>query len=296
MPISEIPVTYRTTDMARWGTGKGSNLTPTEVDENFWELVSIIIDLADNPTAPAEIDSITVTDGTFTILLTDGRSFGPFALPIAGFHYEGEWVGGTSYTALSIFTVTDVGTFLAQRAYEAPTEFDPLEEDGFGVILVQLAGPGAAGAAGATGPGVPNGGTTGQVLTKVSDDDQDTDWVTPETSSDPAEAPYDLGFQFGGVPGVSEAQNFIAVRAWSLPASATLSKAAALVASTGTAVIDIQKNGSSVGSITFTTDDAGTFTVATQVDFAAGDVLSLVAPASPDATLADIFLTLAGFR
>ena len=38
---------------------------------------------------------------------------------------------------------------------------------------------GQQGATGATGPGVPDGGTTGQILTKSSDADQDTGWVTP---------------------------------------------------------------------------------------------------------------------
>lgn len=45
--------------------------------------------------------------------------------------------------------------------------------------LVEVAGAGPQGAQGAqgpTGPGVPDGGTTGQVLVKVSNDDQDTDW------------------------------------------------------------------------------------------------------------------------
>lgn len=35
------------------------------------------------------------------------------------------------------------------------------------------------GRVGPPGPGVPSGGTTGQVLAKKSDDDFDTEWVTP---------------------------------------------------------------------------------------------------------------------
>lgn len=38
---------------------------------------------------------------------------------------------------------------------------------------------GETGATGATGPGVPAGGTTGQVLVKASGDDFDTEWATP---------------------------------------------------------------------------------------------------------------------
>jgi hypothetical protein len=40
---------------------------------------------------------------------------------------------------------------------------------------------GETGPAGADGEGVPTGGTTGQVLTKSSSTDNDTEWVTPST-------------------------------------------------------------------------------------------------------------------
>src|SRR6185312_644216 len=42
---------------------------------------------------------------------------------------------------------------------------------------------------GNTGPGVPNGGTTNQVLAKASDDDLDTQWVD---TGDMVAATYDL--------------------------------------------------------------------------------------------------------
>lgn len=45
-----------------------------------------------------------------------------------------------------------------------------------GPSQVLIAGP--TGATGAAGPGVPVGGTTGEVLAKASDDDYDTEWVT----------------------------------------------------------------------------------------------------------------------
>lgn len=47
--------------------------------------------------------------------------------------------------------------------------------------IVGPEGPeGPAGADGADGVGVPEGGTAGQVLAKASDDDYDTEWVTPQ--------------------------------------------------------------------------------------------------------------------
>ena len=42
---------------------------------------------------------------------------------------------------------------------------------------------GPAGADGADGEGVPLGGTTGQILSKTSETDYDTEWVDPTTPS-----------------------------------------------------------------------------------------------------------------
>ena len=55
-------------------------------------------------------------------------------------------------------------------------------EDQFSVF------PGAQGPKGDPGEGVPTGGTTGQVLTKRTDEDYDTEWVAPDAGVDPATA------------------------------------------------------------------------------------------------------------
>ncbi len=78
-------------------------------------------------------------------------------------------------------------------------------------------------------------------------------------------------------------------------ASFANSKANAEDASTGTAVFTIYKNGVSVGTITFTTDDDGVYAGAGGV-FGAGDILTVVAPSPRDTTLANISLTLAGTK
>lgn len=83
------------------------------------------------------------------------------------------------------------------------------------------------------------------------------------------------------------------------PANFTGSVSKALVAATATTVITIQKNGSSVGSITFAA--AGTTGVfassgGASVSFAAGDMLSFVNQATADATLASIGTSLYGVR
>ena len=51
-------------------------------------------------------------------------------------------------------------------------EYDIIDEGAPGL-------PGPRGPIGAPGVGVPSGGTTGQVLSKTSDDDHDTEWTNP---------------------------------------------------------------------------------------------------------------------
>lgn len=76
----------------------------------------------------------------------------------------------------------------------------------------------------------------------------------------------------------------------------TGSRADADTASTGEAVFSITKNGSPVGTVTFDTSDTGSFAMASQTEFQAGDVIRVIAPSPRDATLADLSITLAGDR
>jgi len=68
---------------------------------------------------------------------------------------------------------------------------------------------------------------------------------------------------------------------------------------TGSTVFDVQKNGSSIGSVTIaagTTTATFTTTSGTSKSFAAGDVLMVVCPGTPDTTLADPGFVFAGTR
>jgi hypothetical protein len=57
----------------------------------------------------------------------------------------------------------------------------------------------------------------------------------------------------------------------------------------------IRKNGSNIGTVVFAAaGTVGTVTVTSNTDFAAGDRLELLAPATPDADLSDMQLSLKG--
>lgn len=78
---------------------------------------------------------------------------------------------------------------------------------------------------------------------------------------------------------------FIAVRNFRMPVSLTGSQASSEVATTSSAAYPIKKNGTSIGTINYAAAaTAGTFTFSTETDFTSGDILTVEAPATADAT------------
>jgi hypothetical protein len=66
-------------------------------------------------------------------------------------------------------------------------------------------------------------------------------------------------------------------------------------AATAAATFSIAKNGTAIGTMAFAAGaTSATFTMSSATTFAAGDVLTIAAPATPDATLANLAWTLAG--
>lgn len=110
--------------------------------------------------------------------------------------------------------------------------------------------------------------------------------------------PYDVGAYVPGVPAASQVvARMPAVRAFTLPVGLTDSQGNALVAATATTDFDIQKNGLSIGTMSFAAAaTSATFTFSSAISFAAGDILAVVAPATPDATLAGVSFVFAGMR
>ncbi len=111
-------------------------------------------------------------------------------------------------------------------------------------------------------------------------------------------APYDVGGCYAGKPTASAViLRYPLPRAIRFPANMVGSKGTAGTAATAAVSFLIRKNGAQFATMDFAIGaSSATFIAATATDFAAGDVLTLVAPATPDDTLADIGFALAGVR
>src|SRR5215472_5261132 len=134
-----VDITFRT--LGPWGSGKGANLQPSEVDNNFWSLGQAIVNLENNPALPNSIASISVSGTQMTIYLSDGTALGPYMLPVLTFRWRGEWQQITAYAELDVFTVKDVGIFLVLIDFVSSTEFQADETDAAGnPLLLQLFG------------------------------------------------------------------------------------------------------------------------------------------------------------
>jgi len=110
--------------------------------------------------------------------------------------------------------------------------------------------------------------------------------------------PYLLSFDAPGAPTANMIVfHHVFTQAVTFVASLTDSYVKAGTAATAQTDFDLKKNGSSIGTVRF----AAAGTTATYVSisassWAAGDILTLIAPATPDATIEDIWGTLVGVR
>jgi hypothetical protein len=115
-------------------------------------------------------------------------------------------------------------------------------------------------------------------------------------TADAAEPPADWPFRREGTPGASEVLlRAVLARRTRLAVDFALSRGHAGIAATAQTDFDVQRNGTSIGTVRFPAGSAtATFIAGSAVTCEPGDRLTVVAPATPDATLAYITVTLAG--
>lgn len=111
-------------------------------------------------------------------------------------------------------------------------------------------------------------------------------------------APYIVaGFYPGVVDDSALCLRHVCVFAVDFPAALTGSYSKAGAAATAETIFSIKKNGSEFGTITFAiSGTTGTLAAASATSFSAGDLLTIVAPADNDASLADVDFQLKGLR
>lgn len=142
-------LTYRTA--GAWGAGKGSNLTPAEVDNNFWlTLQWFITEVAALPSANG-IANITVSaDNVLDIYLDDGTHFGPFNIATKTMTWQGEWQPSTAYSLNDVITVAGSGVYLVTQAHTSALSFDPNAGPGYYSRMMGAADAGTGAGGGIT--------------------------------------------------------------------------------------------------------------------------------------------------
>ena len=110
--------------------------------------------------------------------------------------------------------------------------------------------------------------------------------------------PYDIGMQILSKPDASAVVGrFVAVRAFKLADNFAGSLAKAKVAPAANCVFNIMKNATVIGTITFAAGSLnGTFSNGNgaNMEFSAGDIFSLVAPATQDSAFTEAQITFVG--
>jgi hypothetical protein len=106
-----------------------------------------------------------------------------------------------------------------------------------------------------------------------------------------------IAFFFTTTPTSSEVLAlYVAADAFTIPANMSGTKVDVGTNATATFAIDVQQNGSSIGTISIATSGTATLTTTsgTAKSIAVGDVLKFIAPASADATIANVAITVKG--
>jgi hypothetical protein len=123
-----MAIIYRTA--GAWGAGNGANLTPAEVDGNFWDLHGRVDTLETTPPTPNNIADISATGSQMTITMDDASTF-TVTMPTARITWTGDWATATAYSVNNLFSDPDTGNlYIVIKAHTSDTTFDAEYEVG----------------------------------------------------------------------------------------------------------------------------------------------------------------------
>lgn len=132
-------VTFRTTDLTRWGYGTGAFLPADVIDRSFWSIVVRLNALEHGAVGGGGkgIDYISSNGLALTVTYTDHTMDGPFTLPIAEWEDKGRWAPATIYAANDIVYYS-TGVYRVRVPHTSASTFDPNASDGAGHNLYSL--------------------------------------------------------------------------------------------------------------------------------------------------------------
>lgn len=161
-----VSIIYRLDNSGRGITGKGSNLSPGEIDTNFYNLAVAVTGLQTSASTNVSIDHFIVSGSQFFVVMTDHSERGPYTLPTVAWNFRGTWAPSTIYAVNDVF-VGGTSLYITAFAHTSALTFDPGANDGLGhsyyTLMFNI-------------HGLPTGGLSGQVMIKGSNADYDTLW------------------------------------------------------------------------------------------------------------------------
>src|SRR4029077_18083005 len=107
-----------------WGTGKGVNLGPAEVDGNFWDLRGRLTNIEANPVRLVEPSSIRIADSQFSMGVSNGQTLGPITMTMPVPLWRGAWLPSTLYHEMDYFTAPDGGFGVVMVGHTSAATFD----------------------------------------------------------------------------------------------------------------------------------------------------------------------------
>lgn len=270
-------VTFRTTDNTRWGAGQLADLTADQIDINFWVLLTAVQALQAQANEHASIDHFVISGNQLFVHLTNHMVLGPYTLPIAQWKFRGEWSPRLQYYAFDVFT-NDHAVYLVLIDHVSNSLFAPGANDGeghnfYGLLLA------------APPKELPQTGVLGQHL-RWNTSPNDVAWQTikrniafySEIAPDPVEIVMEYVF--------TEATNF--------PLNLTGSQFSVRDRPTGDQQFELFQDGGPIGSVTIHHTAVPTVVFNHPIDFAIGDVFSVVGPVVQDMHMSGVRFNFVG--